>query len=96
MDIHKGYFDFGYFDNDIGQILFLNGILMDIKINIGEIWRKLSVSVINHIHYITARNQLFLTPPCKEGPFIAPGGFPKKSRDACLILVISVEQLFGN
>ena len=30
MDIHKGYFDFGYFDNDIGQTLFFNGILMDI------------------------------------------------------------------
>ena len=32
MDIHKGYFDFGYFDNDIGQTLFLNGIVMDIMV----------------------------------------------------------------
>ena len=37
-------FDFGngYFDNDYGQTLFLDGILMDIMIDNGEIWCKLS------------------------------------------------------
>ena len=62
--------------------------------------RRLVNHLIVYIHYITAPNQLFLTPPCNDSPFIAPGGFPKKSRDVApiveLILAIRMEQLFGN
>ena len=41
MDIHKGYFDFGYFDNDIGQTLFFNGILMDIITMDWRLWQNM-------------------------------------------------------
>ena len=45
-------FDFGngYFDNYYGQILFLDGILIDIMIDNGEIWCKLSALVMVYIH----------------------------------------------
>ena len=44
-------FDFGngYFDNDYGQTLFLDGILMGIMIDNGEIWCKLSALVMVYI-----------------------------------------------
>ena len=40
----------GYFDNEYGQTLFLDGILMDIMIDNGEIWCKLSALVMVYIH----------------------------------------------
>ena len=45
-------FDFGngYFDDYYGQTLFLDCILMDIMINNGEIWCKLSALVMVYIH----------------------------------------------
>ena len=40
----------GSFDNANGQTLFLDGILMDIIVDNGEIWCKFSVSVMVYIH----------------------------------------------
>ena len=39
-----------YSDNDYGQTLFLDGILMDIMIDNGQIWCKLSALVMVYIH----------------------------------------------
>ena len=36
----------GYFDNDNGQTLFFEGILMDIMVDNGEIWWNFSVSLL--------------------------------------------------
>ena len=41
---------FGYFDNDNGQTLFLDSILMDIMVDNGEILWKFSVSVMVYIY----------------------------------------------
>ena len=38
------------FYNDNGQTLFLDGILMDIMVDNGEIWWKFSVSVMVYIY----------------------------------------------
>ena len=40
----------GYFTNYYGQTLFLDGILMDIMVDNGEIWWKFSVSVMVYIY----------------------------------------------
>ena len=37
------------FQNDNGQTLFLDGILMDVMVDNGEIWWKFSVSVMVYI-----------------------------------------------
>ena len=47
-----------YFDSDYGQSWFWDGILMEIIVNIGEIWWKLGGSVMVYIHWRTATNNL--------------------------------------
>ena len=54
-DFHFGN---GYFDSDCGQKWFWDGILMEIMVDIGEIWWNLGASVIFYIHWRTAKNHL--------------------------------------
>ena len=44
------YFGNGYFYNYYGQTLFSDGILIDIMMDNGEIWCKLSALVMVYIH----------------------------------------------
>ena len=69
----KQRFDFGngYFDNDYGQTLFLDGILMDIMKDNGQIWCKLSALVMVYLHGRTPTFHLewVFNPPYGRIPF---------------------------
>ena len=91
------------FDNDYGQTLFLDGILMDIMIDNGEIWCKLSVLVMVYIHWRTPTFHLewvFNPPPLRRNSvwtaLLFRWGLPysSSSRIIIIIIIIFVPEIF--